>query len=123
MSTVIRPTVVPIGAARPVAPAHLRITRRGRTVLVVLIALLVAGGLALGLMLGAGAAVASDGSAPALSTVTVRQGDSLWTVAEAIAPRSDPRDVIASIQQLNGLPSATVVPGQRLAIPSEYSAS
>ena len=52
-----------------------------------------------------------------LESVTVEAGQSLWTIAESIAPGADPRDVIASIVELNRLSSVDVVPGQLLAIP------
>lgn len=56
----------------------------------------------------------------AFEYVTVQAGQSLWQLAETIAPTADPRDVIADIVSLNGLPADAVEPGQRLAIPAEY---
>jgi len=44
----------------------------------------------------------------------------LWQLAEHIAPSADPREVIADIVNLNQLPSESVQPGQRLALPAEY---
>jgi hypothetical protein len=52
--------------------------------------------------------------------VTVDSGQSLWQVAETLAPTADPRDVIADIMQLNQLESADVLAGQQLAIPAKY---
>jgi LysM repeat protein len=52
--------------------------------------------------------------------VTVQSGDSLWSVASRLAPKADPRDVIADLVNLNGLSSAVVTPGQQLAIPAQY---
>ena len=52
-------------------------------------------------------------------TVTVQPGESLWAIAEAVAPERDPRDVVADIIQLNNLEAARVVPGQALFIPSK----
>jgi hypothetical protein len=54
--------------------------------------------------------------------VTINAGESLWQVAERIAPASDPRDVVADIVSLNQLTSSSVEAGQRVAIPSAYSA-
>jgi hypothetical protein len=106
---------------------RLRITRRGRVVLAGLAsAPLVAGVVALAFF-GASSAVANGeaavGSQPASQTfdyVTVQAGETLWGLAEEIAPSADPRDVIADIVSLNQLPSAEVQPGQRLAVPSEW---
>ena len=39
-------------------------------------------------------------------TVTVQSGESLWAIAEAVAPERDPRDVVADIIQLNNLEAA-----------------
>jgi LysM repeat protein len=49
--------------------------------------------------------------------VTVLAGDTLWTIAESVDPHSDPRDVVASIMNLNQLANAALQPGQELAIP------
>jgi len=54
--------------------------------------------------------------------VTVHPGDSLWTIAQDVAPDSDPRDVIDDIVRLNALPSSVVDAGQSLAIPTAYTA-
>lgn len=97
------------------------ITRRGRVVLTALAALpLVIG--ALFVALNGGVATASDtGSAgTSFEYVTIHAGESLWQLAESIAPNSDPRDVIAEIVSLNRLSTDAVEPGQRLAIPADY---
>ncbi len=105
------------GHARPVR-SHLRMTRRGRAVLLGLVATpLVIVALAFGL--NSGSATATSSSTP-LSTITVVGGETLWGVARQIAPGSDPRDVIADIMSVNRLKSATIVPGERLAIPAKY---
>lgn len=107
----------------------LRITRRGRTVVAILLAVpLATGAVAFGL--GQGAA-AQNGSAGPVSSgnsasssgyryVTVGAGESLWSVARRLAPGADPRDVIADILDLNQLPSASTQPGDRLAVPAKY---
>ena len=103
--------------ARPVpvtAPGRLRLTRRGRIVVALLIVLLAA----------AVSVVIADGvgrphrrspvpsSAPAV--VVVHPGDTLWGIAERVAPGRDTRAVVAELQQLNLLPTAEVRAGQRL---------
>ncbi len=109
------------------APAgtRLRLTVRGRRVLAALAAIPAALALALAII-GGGAALASRGDgAPAGSfeTITVMTGDSLWSIAEAVAPASDPRDVVDAIVRLNALDGVGLVAGQELAIPAEYTAT
>jgi hypothetical protein len=103
--------------------SHLRLTRRGRVVFTVIASVpLVIG--ALFMAVNAGEAAASAPGAHAhFSYVTVHDGQSLWSIAEQLAPSADPRDVIASIVSLNQLQGGTVVPGERLAIPFEYAHS
>lgn len=100
-------------------PSRLRLTRRGRIVFTALGAVpLVAW--ALIAVLGSGGAAADAGAelgARTFEYVTVHQGDSLWAIAESIAPHDDPRVVIDEIIRLNGLEGAMVEPGQRLALP------
>ena len=47
---------------------------------------------------------------------TVRVGDTLWSIADAKFP-GDPREGVWELEQRNDLESATIVPGQRLALP------
>jgi LysM repeat protein len=99
--------------------SHLRMTARGRAVLLTVVATpLVVAALALGI--NAGSAVGTSSSTP-LSKVTVVSGETLWGVAEQVAPRSDPRDVIADIMSVNQLTSANIEPGEQLLIPVQYS--
>ncbi|RIJ52696.1 LysM peptidoglycan-binding domain-containing protein [Clavibacter lycopersici] len=109
-------------AEAAVAPrTRLRITRRGRIVLTALVAAPLALGAGL-VALNGGAAVASkDAAGTAFEYVTVSSGQSLWDLAEEIAPSADPRDVIASVVDLNRLPSSDVAAGQQLAVPAQYA--
>ncbi|KQM60172.1 MULTISPECIES: LysM peptidoglycan-binding domain-containing protein [unclassified Agreia] len=104
--------------------ARLRITRRGRVVLAALASIPVVAVVTAVALFGANSAVAdgvaSSGATQAFDYVTVQAGETLWGLAEEIAPTADPRDVIADIVSLNQLPSAEVQPGQRLAVPDEY---
>ncbi|MBX3091571.1 MAG: LysM peptidoglycan-binding domain-containing protein [Cryobacterium sp.] len=107
------------GVARAPQP-RLRLTRRGRAVLSVLVAGFVLV-LALALSLNGGMATAtSELSSGSFHYVTVEAGQSLWQLAETIAPGADPRDVISDIVHLNQLQSSVVHPGERLAIPLQY---
>jgi hypothetical protein len=109
-------------AARTTPRTHLRLTRRGRAVLTTLAALpLVLGSVVLAVNGGGAAAEGtSSGGGAAFEYVTVDSGQSLWELAQTVAPKQDPRDVIADIVNLNQLPSEAVQPGQRLALPAGY---
>jgi LysM domain len=105
----------PVGArvVRP-APGHLRLTRRGRLVTAVA-TLLIAVLTLVGVVSRAGAlreTAPVPASAPA--QVVVAPGETLWSIAERVAPDRDPRTVVAGIQRLNDLPTADVRAGQTL---------
>jgi hypothetical protein len=99
---------------------QLRITRRGRAVVALLIAIPLAIGAAVTGIGAIGAAAGTQSSTATFQYVTVEPGETLWQVAESVAPTADPRDVIADILSLNNLSSGGVQPGQRLAIPNQY---
>jgi LysM repeat protein len=109
----------PTGACAP--QPRLRITRRGRVVLTVLVAV----PLAVAAIVGGAGALKADGSVAVRSGqytyTTVQSGESLWQLAQEVAPNADPRDVVADITNLNGLESGVIQPGQRLAIPAQYA--
>ena len=105
----------PVGArvVRP-APGHLRLTRRGRLVTAAA-TLLIAVLTLVGVVSRAGSLRESapvPASAPA--QVVVAPGETLWSIAERVAPDRDPRTVVAGIQRLNDLPTAAVRAGQTL---------
>ncbi|MFE4727616.1 LysM peptidoglycan-binding domain-containing protein [Microbacterium sp. NPDC056736] len=109
----------------PARATRLRLTVRGRRVLATLAAMPAVIALSAA-VIGGGAALATrDAGAPAgsFSTVTVSHGDSLWTIAEDVAPGHDPRDVVDAIVRLNALDGVTVQAGQSLAIPAEYGSA
>lgn len=129
------------GAATAQSTTHLHLTRRGRIVFTIMAAVpLIIGALAFALNggiaaatgqgasagIGAGPGAGSDAvtvDATAFEYVTIYSGQSLWQVAETLAPTADPRDVIAEIVSLNQLSSEAVQPGQRLALPTKYSSA
>jgi hypothetical protein len=103
------------------ASGRIRLTRRGRLVFTSLAA---APLIAVAAWLGVNAlpAVAtSSSSSVVFEYATIESGQSLWQLASTIAPEADPRDVIADLMRLNQLDSSTVSPGQRIAIPVQYS--
>lgn len=107
---------------RPAALPPLRLTRRGRIVLIGIPLVLLA---ALLLSLAGffnSPAKASDSAADLETTsavnVTVQPGQSLWGIAATVAPERDARDVVADIVQLNNLSAGAVFPGQQLFVPA-----
>lgn len=123
MSTIsITPqSVLPVRSAFPARATRLRMTTRGRRVLVALAALPLAAGIGFA-ALGGGSATASGETVTTANfeTVTVLPGDTLWAIAQSVAPGVDPRDAMHKIQKLNALTGAGLQAGQQLAIPAEY---
>lgn len=106
-----RVAVTPAARARRTGPV--RLTRRGRVLIVLL---------ALGLLLIVGFAVGrvSSSHAATAGTVTtvVQPGETLWSIAARVAPERDTRVVISQIRAVNHLSNASVQVGQRLVLPS-----
>ncbi len=59
-----------------------------------------------------GVPLAASGPAPSVTTYVVEPGDTLWTVAEQVAPDSDPRPVVDALVRARG--SAAVIPGETI---------
>ena len=95
----------------------LRLTRRGRLVLGVgsTLALLLVVLLSGRLTAEAGSSLAEQGRATGV--VVVQPGESLWQIAQGIAPDADPRETVVRIRELNGLGDEAVVPGQSIVVP------
>jgi hypothetical protein len=103
-----------------VAPrTRLRLTRRGRRVIALLVALPVVMAAFAFALNGGGAVASAETSSTSFSYVTVEAGQSLWSLAQTLAPTADPRDVIAEIVSLNQI-QGEIQPGQRLALPAGY---
>jgi LysM domain len=101
------------------ASVPLRLTRRGRVVVAVAAVLLLA---VLSLVIAASAQATnqperSGAAQQNLTEVTVRPGQSLWSVAENADPDADTRMLIQQIIELNGLTGTVVFAGQRLWVP------
>lgn len=112
-----RGTAIGAGSARVRSTADttsLRLTRRGRGVVI---------GLALLAALGiSSVAQHASADAPARSvsveTWTVAPGESLWLIAGAVAaPGQDLRVVVAELIELNGLSGAGLQAGQQILVP------
>jgi hypothetical protein len=100
---------------RHVEPA-LRLTRRGRAVVLGLLVLVASLASA---VLFTTASRADDPPAGPPATVVVQPGDTLWDIAGRVAPRRDDRDVVADLRRLNGLPDSVVRPGEVLVLPRD----
>jgi hypothetical protein len=107
--------------ARPSAPRRrLRLTARGRAALLTIVAAPIVALLMVLALNGGGATATLEAGAPA-EVVMIEPGQSLWSLAESIAPGADPRDVIEELVSFNRLSSADVWAGQQIAIPQQYS--
>jgi hypothetical protein len=120
-TTMTSAAVAMSGRGRPVEDrrqnrAAVRLTRRGRAVAVLCVLALA---VALGLLLRQPSSEAGAETRPhaAYEYVVVPPGETLWQIAERVAPDVDPRVTIMRIQDLNGLPDAAVAAGQRIALP------
>jgi hypothetical protein len=91
---------------------RLRLTRRGRLVIVVFSLLLAATVIAV-----LAPASRADGPPAAAPTAVVQPGDTLWSVVERHRPSRDPFAMIEEIRRLNDLDGYTIHAGQRLTLP------
>jgi hypothetical protein len=95
------------------------LTRRGRVVVTGFLAV-TAAALFIVLPRGAdatGAGVSASRYDQNLSQVTVRPGDTLWSIALRADPSADPRLVVQRITDLNALAGTGITPGQALWVP------
>jgi LysM repeat protein len=104
-----------VGGSVTRSSSPVRLTRRGRIVLATFASVLLSVMVVLSGQITADAGSASGG--PALATVVVQPGESLWSIASVVAPTADPRETIALIRDLNGMQGSTVVPGQSVVVP------
>lgn len=98
-------------AASPV----LRLTRRGRLVMVVSpFLMLMVAAVAFGSSL---AATDEAGEPVPTRTVVVGEGDTLWEIAATVAEPGETRDMVHRIIELNALPVGSIQVGQEIAVP------
>lgn len=50
-------------------------------------------------------------------TYVVRSGDTLWSIAQRMAPGDDPRPLVQRIQEANGVDAGAIAPGYTLVVP------
>lgn len=99
---------------QPVVSCTPNYVRRRLVALLVVGLVTAAAVVALGMLAGA---AAGDGVPERTAVVEVRQGESLWELAERVAPDSQPQAVVERIRELNGMHGSTVHPGQPLLVP------
>jgi hypothetical protein len=107
-------------ATGPGRPAPVRLTRRGRIVGVVVLALIdTAISFALSLATSqASMAPAAGAISPAAGTsVVVQPGETLWSIATAVAPNADPRATVDALIAANHLQGGAIQAGQVLVLP------
>jgi Na+-transporting methylmalonyl-CoA/oxaloacetate decarboxylase gamma subunit len=100
-------------------PAHVRLTRRGRAVVLLVLVTLLMAAFSLGRVGSEAAAGGSADTAPAApqAQTVVHAGETLWAVAKRIAPDADPRSTVYRLRQVNDLPGSQVRAGQLLLLP------
>lgn len=96
----------------------LRLTRRGRVLLLAILVGLTFAAFSLGRVSG-NADTSSRGTSTKAGyvTVVVQPGDTLWSIAKAAKPGTDPRNYVQRIIDLNSLDGAGVRAGQALSLP------
>ena len=99
---------------------RVRLTPRGRRAILTLLAVPAVAFGVFGVAQATSAEAGSEVADVTFETVTVQPGDTLWGIAQEIAPNDDPRDVIIEIQDLNGI-SGAVQAGATLSIPTQYT--
>jgi hypothetical protein len=108
----------PAGLAEP---APLRLTRRGRIVLVALAAVLATVAITVASMALSGAQAANHGRPgggyAGMHQIVVQPGQTLWSIATRAEPSADPRQVIEEIMTANAMTGQTVQAGQLLWVP------
>ncbi|HWH28568.1 MAG TPA: LysM peptidoglycan-binding domain-containing protein [Mycobacteriales bacterium] len=96
------------------ARAGVRLTRRGRLVVVAVLVGLLLAAFSLGRV---GAEGSTSTQRVTTSVITVAPGDTLWGVAQRLAPGQDPRPVVDQIRELNDLEQGGLRVGQQLVLP------
>lgn len=117
LATTLPRTARPVRTTRATtARQPIRLTARGRAAVffllsvVTLLLILIAAG-------GTSADASATAGGPATGSVVVQAGDSLWTIAKSLQPNGDPRSMMQTLVELNGLHGGELVAGQQLIVP------
>ncbi len=121
---VVTPVVVTetVLAGRGVSRTPIRLTRRGRAVVVALIVTGLTIAALLATVLASGGAQATNHSQAragyqGMHQIVVRPEQTLWSIASAAEPTADTRIVVQQIMTANGLTGTTISAGQLLWVP------
>jgi LysM repeat protein len=101
---------------RPARRPPVRLTTRGRVVALIALAVLAFGAVSLGRVV---TIAATGGAPPQRDTVVVEPGQTLWQIADQIAPGVDPRITVGRLIEINGLDGPEVRVGQQLFVPRD----
>ncbi|MEY4137421.1 MAG: hypothetical protein RL205_1549 [Actinomycetota bacterium] len=121
LATALPRTARPVRAAQSARSTRgsrqpIRLTARGRAAVffllsvITLLLILIAAG-------GSSADASATAGGPATASVVVQAGDSLWSIAKSLQPNGDPRSMMQTLVELNGLNGGSLVPGQALIVP------
>ena len=101
-------------------PSAVRLTMRGRLLVVAALVVLALATVTLGqAILGAfDAEAGSSTTTGAARTWVVQPGQTLWAIAEELDPNTDPRETVARIESMNDLDGSGVVAGQEIFVPA-----
>jgi hypothetical protein len=103
---------VQVGVA-PLQTTSARLTRRGRVAVALGFVAVLGGGLAVGQ-----ASVGSPSAPNSYAVVTVQPGQTLWGIANQVAPGVDPRLTVERLVAVNGLVDAdAITAGDQLSVP------
>ena len=111
-AAVRRPAARPSARPAATARASVRLTRRGRAVVFLL-------GLAIALVAGFMLASGSTATEHPESTTVIQvgPGETLWDIAQDVAVTGHTADMVAHIEDLNGMSGGALQAGQQLRVP------
>jgi len=107
-----RVVVAAMGRAEAVHVLASRPSRLAQLVAAATVTLAVCGGL------GWVSQAPSSGVPAETAVIRVGAGETVWDVAQRVAPKSDQRAVVERIRKLNGMASSAIQPGQQLQVPA-----
>lgn len=109
-ATLDEPRATPPGRSR--RRPGLRLTRRGRILVVLVGAAVLFVAFSIGRVSGRAAT-----PPPPVRAVVVHPGETLWQLAQQVAPNQDPRVTVAQLVALNHLPGPAVTAGEQVLVP------
>lgn len=72
-------------------------------------------------VLGSVTSRGSEGNDEKYKVVSVKEGDTLWSIVKANCKNSDIRQVIYYVEKENNMESVNLTPGQTIRIPVKYT--